>query len=218
MTKKILFFSFALLLVFSNAVFALNKPSSDSNIEELSYSFFLYYDNGQLYSDRDYEIKFDVLSEKFTPETINEGQLKFKGEILNFKNEIVKTFEFDPQKGDTSFKTGKITVKGPYIANGLRANFYDNNGVQALSVFVSAASICNDDGSCSAVAGENEKTCPSDCKKARTPIPTPAPIADTSFLGGGSDITLILIYVVGGAVVAGGAWFGWRWYWLSCRR
>src|SRR3989344_2279563 len=159
-----------LFLSFSIAS-ALTKPGPEANIDNLSYVFYLYYDNGQLFADRDYSIKFDVVDETFVPETLS-GAGAYKGEIVNLKSEIAKTFNFDPKRGDVSFTAGKVMIKGPYVADGMKAQFYNDRGEQLISMFINAGSICNDDGSCNSATGEGEKTCPNDCKKPRA---TPAP-------------------------------------------
>lgn len=197
------------LVLFSSVASALTKPGPNADIDNLTYVFYLYYDKGQLIADRDYEMKYDVLEEIFYPESPAQA-VAYKGEIVNFKSEVVKTFLFDPKKGNPAFTKGKIAVKGPYAPDGLRAQFYDNQGKQLLTIFINAASICNDDGSCDSVTGENEKTCPNDCKKPRA---TPVPSAATPISGflGDFDIMTIVTYVVGGVGVAVIAWFGWRW-------
>lgn len=204
----------ATLAVFCVAFFAnaVIKPDPSADINSLSYALFLYYDNGNIFADRDYEIKFDVLSEVFTPEVINEGQLKYRGDVLDVKNNVAKTFEFDPQKGNSNFKTGKVVVKAPYVPNGLRVIFYDNNNNNLVSVFVIGGSLCNDDDVCSAGAGENENNCPNDCKKQKTPTPTPIIAEEPGLLGGDSGLTSILIYVFVGLGVLVIAWFGWKWW------
>ncbi len=204
-------FLLVLFVSLPNFIYAVTKPAPDSNIDNLSYVFYLYYDNGQLFADRDYEIKFDLVNEVFSPESPNEA-VAYKGEIVNFKSEVVKTFKFDPQKGDVNFKSGKLMVRGPYVPNALSAKFYNNQNQPLVTMFISVASICNDDGFCDSVAGENEKTCANDCKKPRA-TPTPAVIQDDSsgFLGG-FDLNTVLIYVVGGAGVAVLAWLGWKWW------
>ncbi len=199
-----------LFLSFSVA-FALTKPSPDADPNSLSYVFYLYYDNGQLLADRDYEIKYDVLGEVFSPESPS-AEAAYRGTILNFKGEIVKTFLFDPKGGRSGFTTGKITVRGPYVGDGLRAQFYDNQGKQSVTVFVSASALCNDDNLCDTAGGESEKNCSNDCKKPRaTPTPV-ASIEPTSGFFTDFDLNTVLIYAVGGIGVAVIAWFGWRWW------
>src|SRR3989344_2351317 len=201
---SVLFLSFSI-------VSALTKPSSDADLNSLSYVFYLYYDNGQLFADRDYEIKFDVLNEVFAPESPT-AESAYRGAILNFKGEIVKTFLFDPRAGKSGFTAGKIMVRGPYVGDGLRAQFYDNQGKQSVTVFVSASALCNDDSLCDTAGGETEKNCSNDCKKPRA-TPTPAvSIEPTSGFFTDFDINTILIYLVGGVGVVAIAWFGWGWW------
>jgi len=203
------------ILIFSSLLFnftlvqALTKPGPDASIENLSYVFYLYYDNGQLFGDRDYEIKFDVIDKQYVPQTVNE-ETAYKGEIVNFKSEIAKTFFFDPKIGNPTNKTGKMLVEGPYVTDGQQVRFYNPQGQQLVTIFVVGASICNDDGTCNEGAGENDKTCSNDCKKPRA-TPAPAVIEETSApLGLGFDWNSILIYVVGGAGVVFIGWLGWK--------
>src|SRR3989344_3107775 len=77
----------------SVAVFVFLLPAwADIRIEDsYVYNFHLYYDNGQLFADRDFEFKYDVIPEEFTPETFN-TQFPFKGEIINLKNGVAAEF------------------------------------------------------------------------------------------------------------------------------
>lgn len=172
-----------------------------------SYLFHLYYDNGQLAADRDFEFKYDVIPETFIPETLN-TQFPYKGEVVNLKGEIAETFQFDPRHGDPKFVKGKISIKAPYLADGQKVNFYDGQGRQLLSIFVSESSFCNDDGVCNSDIGEDAATCPNDCK-LRTPVPI---ITTEPTLGEGMGGMLkLLIYPIIGVVLIGG-WFGWKWW------
>lgn len=194
-----------LLLV--SSVWAVTKPYPNDNLDSLSYVFYLYYDNGQLFGDRDYEVKYDIVNETFVPQVAVSGWYKF--EILNSKSEVVETVQFDPRQGNPAFVSGKLQVKGPYIPNGQRAIFYNDQNKQLVNLFMFEGALCNDDDSCSIGQGETEKTCPSDCvKKTITPIPSvsPAPTDD------GFDMLGIATYVFGGLAVAVGAWFGWKWW------
>lgn len=211
MKNKILFVVLLVTasFIYSLIIFALTKPGPDANIDNLSYIFYLYYDNGQLFADRDYEIKYDVVEEAFTPESLS-GPGTYRAEIINLKSEIAKTFTLDPKKGNSEFTVGKITIKGPYVADGMKAQFYNDRGELSVSMFINSASICNDDGSCSSATGENERSCPNDCKRAK-PTPIPSAPEPSGFFGDFDWIT-IAMYGAGGVGVAVGAWFGWRWW------
>ncbi len=202
MTKKllILVFGFALL---SGFVLADTVESQD-----FVYLFHLYYDNGQLFADRDVQLKYDVIPETFVQETLT-TQFPYKGEVISLKGEVAKTFQFDPRHGDPKFLKGKISVKAPYVSDGQKVVFYDSQGNQLLSIFVSESSFCNDDGACNPDVGEDTKTCPSDCKTA-TPIPTITTTQPST--GGWGGMIKILIYTIIGLGLAGGGWFGWRWW------
>jgi len=167
--------------------------------QKFVYLFHLYYDNGQLFADRDFEFKYDIIPEEFTPETFN-TQFLLKGEIINFKNEAAAEFFFDPKHGNSNFIEGKIKVKAPYVADGQKAVFYDSQGLQLLTIFVSESSFCDDDGICSLEKGEDEKTCPNDCAGV-TPMPSPE-----RGLFSGTSLLVLLVAVF--AVVVG--WYFWK--------
>src|SRR3989338_667598 len=165
------------------------------------YLFHLYYENGQLFADRDAQFKYDIIPEKFIPETLI-TQFPYKGEVINLKGEVAETFQFDPRQGNSKFLKGKISVKAPYFADGQKVNFYDGQVSQLLSIFVSESSFCNDDGVCNSEVGEDSKTCPYDCKTV-----TPVPTVSTGPSVGGSGVLKFLIYIIIGIVIAGGGWY-----------
>lgn len=175
----------------------------DRNPLASSYLFFLYYDNGQLFADRDFEFKYDIIPEVFVPETPN-TQFPYKGEIINLKGEVAGTFQFDPRQGNPQFLKGKIAVKAPYVPDGEKAVFYDSQGRSLLTVFVSESSFCNDDGVCNSDVGEDTKTCPSDCR-ILTSVPTVStePSADN----GKTGLVRGIVYIIVGVGLAGGLWY-----------
>ena len=182
---------------------------SESEEDRYVYLFHLYYDNGQLVADRDAEFKYDIVAEIFVPETLN-TQFPYKGEVINLKGEVAETFQFDPRQGNPNFLKGTLSVKVPYLPDGQKVSFYDGQGNQLLSIFVSDSSFCNDDGACNSDTGEDVKTCPSDCKSLATPVATPSvgPIAGG---GGTSGVIKGIIYLIIGLGITGG-WFGWKWW------
>ncbi|OGN02625.1 MAG: hypothetical protein A2655_02790 [Candidatus Yanofskybacteria bacterium RIFCSPHIGHO2_01_FULL_43_42] len=188
----------------SVAVFVFLLPAwADIRIEDsYVYNFHLYYDNGQLFADRDFEFKYDVIPEEFTPETFN-TQFPFKGEIINLKNGVAAEFLFDPKRGNPDFLKGKISVKAPYAPDGQKAVFYDSQGKILLTVFVSESSFCNDDGTCNSDRGESEQTCPNDCRSA---VPVPPPNLDKGFLS--ANVVILITLVI--AILAAGGWYVWR--------
>ena len=200
---KIIIFGIVGLFLLS-AFFA--YADDDRNPLLSSYWFFLYYDNGQLVADRDFEFTYDVVPETFVPEAFN-TQFPYKGEIINLNNQVAETFQFDPRRGDPKFLKGKISVKAPYVSDGQKAVFYDAQGNPLLTIFVSESSFCNDDGVCNTNNGEDEKTCPADCKGV-APLPT---VTEGPAGGlGGMLMTVIYVLIIAGA--AAGGWFGWKWY------
>lgn len=178
-----------------------------AQLQDFVYLFHLYYDNGQLVADRDVQFKYDVIPETFTPEILN-TQFPYKGEVVNLKGEIAETFEFDPRQGNSAFLKGALSIKAPYVPDGQKVIFYDGQGDQLISIFVSESSFCNDDGVCNPDVGEDAKTCPSDCRAA-TPIPT---ISTESPAGSSEGMINILIYTIIGLGVVGGGWYGWKWW------
>ncbi len=198
----------AIVLVFSLAGFVFAE--GDRSPLDSSYLFHLYYDNGNLVADRDVQFKYDIIPETFVPETINvQTPFPYKGEVVNLKGEIARTFQFDPRHGDPKFLKGKISVKAPYAPDGQKVIFYNNQNQSLLTIFVSESSFCNDDGVCNADVGEDHTTCPSDCKVA-TPPPAGGSTATTEPSAGlGGGLLKGIIYLIIGLGIVGGFWW-WR--------
>src|SRR3990167_9795757 len=202
--KKIIII-FLLSFVIGSGVYA---DVIENNSFAYTYLFHLYYDNGQLFADRDVKFKYDIIAEIFVPETLN-TQFPYKGEVINLKGEVAETFQFDPRQGNPKFLKGKISVKAPYVPDGQKVVFYNNQGDALLTIFVSESSFCNDDGACNPDVGEDTKTCPNDCKTA-TPVPTI--ITTQQSAGNWGGMIKILIYFIIGLGVVGGGWYGWKWW------
>jgi hypothetical protein len=203
-TISVTVISFFLIALMSSAV---TKPPADAELSSYSYVFYLYYDSGQLLGDRDYDVKFDVINEPFVQPSAISGA--YRVQIFDAKSEVVGSVDFDIRNGNPNMTRGKVQVKAPYVASGVKANFYDSEGRQLMTIFVSTVSLCNDDGFCSSTTGETEKTCPSDCKKAST---TPVVSALPPPVSGELDYIMLSIYGIAGIAVVVGAWFGWRWW------
>ena len=163
------------------------------------YNFYLYYDHGQLFADRDYPLKYDIIDDKFVEERITTAK-PYSFKVLSIKDVILAEHAFDPQQGNPKFLKGKVLVKGPYFADAARVDFYDDTGGSALTIDVSASSFCNDDGACNKDVGEDSFNCPADCKA--DPTATPPPIE-----GGG--LSRGVLTALGGSVVAIVIWLGW---------
>lgn len=193
---------FLLILILFVLPFFAFSDEAESN--DFIYIFHLYYDNGQLAADRDIEFKYDVVPEAFVHETVN-SQFPYKGEIITLNDRVAGIFIFDPRRGDPSFLKGKISVKAPYFSDGEKAVFYDAQGNQLLTIFVSDSSFCNDDGVCNVDNGEDENTCSADCKGV-TPLP---PVTDDTGSGqGGMLMNLVYVLIILGAGLGG--WYGWK--------
>jgi len=212
--SKFLSFSIS-IIVFGSLLLALGvgpvfaDEPGDSNF---TYLFHFYYDNGQLLADRDFEFSYDVVPEEYKPGTVT-TQFPFRGEITNFLNQVAGTFEFDPRGGDPDFLKGKISVKAPYVPDGQKAVFYDSQGRTLLTVFVSESSFCNDDGVCNSDRGEDENTCPNDCRGVMAPSPLDEnglPRAESRGGQGGILMSAIYVLIIAGAALGG--WFGWKWW------
>lgn len=141
-----------------------------STQQNFIYRFHLYYDTGQLFANRDFKFKYDVIPDDFVPETVSTAH-PFRGEIVSVKEEILSSFRFDPQKGNVTFSKGGIAVDAPYFADAARVDFYNDQGTKLLTIDVSGSSFCNDDGTCNSDVGENYQNCPNDCSR---PSPSPA--------------------------------------------
>ena len=186
-----------------------NYAFADKRLEsnDFIYLFHLYYDNDRLFADRDFEFNYDVIPEKFVPETYN-TQFPFRGEVINFKNKVAAEFLFDPRRGNPDFLKGKISIKAPYVSDGQKTVFYDSQGKTLLTIPVSESSFCDDDGVCNFDRGEYEDTCPNDCAGV-TPPPQPLDGED-GYWRDGMLMAIIYILIIAGAVLGG--WYGWRRY------
>ncbi len=173
------------------------------------YRFHLYYDNGQLFADRDFQFKYDIIAGPFITPSIT-APYPFKAEVISVSNKIITSFQFDPKNGNIKFVKGKISVDAPYAADGQKVNFYDSQNNQLLSIYVSESSYCNDDGICNSDVGEDINSCPNDCKVLQTPRPTiSAPVTPAS---SGPSIVMVLIYsIIGGGAVFGG-YYAYNWW------
>src|SRR3989344_5325746 len=194
---------FLLILILFVLTFFAFSDEAESN--DFIYIFHLYYDNGQLVTDRDFEFNYDVVPEAFVPETVN-TQFPYKGEIITLNGQVAGTFVFDPRRGDPKFLKGKLSVKAPYAPDGQKAVFYNNQCDALLTIFVSESSFCNDDGVCNVDNGEDQNTCPADCKGI-TPVPVASPGAGW---GGQGRMLMNLVYVL---IILGaglGGWDGWK--------
>ncbi|MBI2064186.1 MAG: hypothetical protein HYT66_00530 [Candidatus Yanofskybacteria bacterium] len=199
-----------LLLIFILFALPFFAFSDEAESDDFVYLFHLYYDNGQLVADRDVEFKYDVLPEVFVPETIN-TQFPYKGEIITFNDQVTGTFVFDPRRGNPSFLKGKLSVKAPYVPDGEKAVFYDAQGSQLLTIFVSESSFCNDDGVCNTDNGEDENTCSADCKGV-TPLPSVSEEPGPGGGQGGVPTAFIYVLIIAGAVLGG------LWYWFRKKK
>lgn len=195
-----------IILIFAVAVLPMFSFADQAAPNDYIYLFHLYYDNGKLVADRDFQYKYDVIPEKFVAENLT-TQFPYKGEVINLKDRVVATFEFDPRQGNPNFLKGKISVKAPYASDGKQVNFYDNQDKPLTTIFVNESSFCNDDGICNADVGEDSSSCPNDCKIAASLTPTPTPEQNKKSSG---LLSGIIWSVLGVLIIAG--WFIWKWW------
>jgi len=160
------------------------------------YVFHLYYDNGQLNADRDFQFKYDVVPDVFLQDSL--GQFPYRGEIINFLGQTSADFKFDP-------KAGKNSVKAPYVADGQKAIFYDTQNQPILTIPVSESSFCNDDGICDADRGEDFLSCSNDCRQSS--LPTPVPVNNDTSSTRSSGLWSGILYTLGGIILLGLFWW-----------
>lgn len=168
-----------------------------STQQNFIYRFHLYYDKGQLFANRDFEFKYDVIPDDFVAETVS-AATSFRGEIVSGKGEILSSFRFDPKKGNPGFTKGAIAVDGPYFANAAKVNFYNGTNQLLLTLDVSGSSFCNDDGTCNKDVGEDYQNCPNDCKRP-SPVPTYQPsvsVWQNMLIPGLAAVAIIIVILV----------------------
>ncbi len=196
---KILAIIISFTILFYGQITLSADEASPWSSQFFSYRFHLYYDNGQLFADRDFEFKYDLIAEQFTPETLT-TQTPYKGEIVNVQNETETTFQFDPKQGNPKFAKGKISIKGPYFADAAKANFYDDKNQLLLALDIGGSSFCNDDGTCNSDVGENYQNCPNDCKRP-SPSPTYQPPAPSVWQNMLISILVAAVVIVAALVI-----------------
>ena len=193
------FIIFLIALGLPLIVFGITESPEDQYV----YQFHLYYDNGQIFSDRDAQFAYEILSEEFISETVT-TQFPYRGEIINFAGEVAQRFTFDPKQGDVNFLKGKIAVKATYVADGQKAVFYNAENQSVLTVSVSESSFCNDDGICNADRGEDSLSCPKDCNQALSAPPATTPSPPVGESGG---LLSGILYTLAGLILAGLGWW-----------
>ena len=189
--KRVLFF-FCLMFIWMTSQVSADTTAFSNNFV---YNLHLYYDNGQLLADRDFEFEYDLIAGEYVPEIASAGS-SYKGEIINILGKVVATFYFDPKQGNSRFVKGKILIKGPYFADASEVNFYNDKNQLLLTLDLSGSSFCNDDGACNSDVGENYQNCPNDC-----PRPSPSPAYQPSAPSVWQNM-LIPILIAAAAIIA----------------
>mgnify|MGYP001583733550 FL=1 len=187
---KILLIVVALIL----GLFVLSSPlQADETADQYPfvYLFHLYYDNGQLFADRDFEFKYDLIAEPFVQPELS-TPTPYRGEVFSVSDASLGSFQFD-----STVAKGKISVKGPYFSNASKVNFYNDKGELLLTLSVSDSSVCNEDKVCNSDTGEDYNNCSADCKAPEVP---PA---------GGGGLPRGILFGIAGAIVAIVIWIVW---------
>jgi len=194
--KSKIFLTVITFLVFSFYILSSVRADTDNSPSSFYYVFHLYYGNGQLNTDRDFQFKYDVIPDVFVQAPV--GQFPYRGEVINFVDEISGDFKFDP-------KAGKNSVQAPYVADAQKVIFYDNQEQPVLTIPVSETSFCNDDGICNVDRGEDYLNCSKDCKNSlATPLPETAPPTPTNESSG---LLSGILYTLAGIILLGLLWW-----------
>jgi hypothetical protein len=175
------------------------------------YQLHLYYNNGTLVADRDFQYIYDVIPGTYTQPEIQTAY-PYVGEVVSIGGVKLIEVEFDPGIQLAGKTSGKLTVLMPYFANAKDINIYDNKRSILISIPVGETSFCNDDKICDSDVGENYINCSNDCTSSS--LATVSPSASPTALpktGKTSSLLSAILYVLGGLVIVGG-YFGWRWY------
>lgn len=196
--KKLNLKSKVFLIIVASLVFNSHVPffsvraDVNNNISSFHYVFHLYYADGKLNTDRDFQFKYDVIPDAFVQSSV--GQFPYRGEVVNFVGEISGDFKFDS-------KAGKNSVRAPYFADAQKVVFYDSQNQSVLTIPVSDSSFCNDDGICNVDKGEDYLNCSKDCKNSlATPLPEaiiPTETKESSGLLSGILYSLIGVVLLG---------------------
>lgn len=157
------------------------------------YLFKLYYDQGQLFADRDFEFKYDLIAENYTPEIIK-GQTGYRGEIMAIGGRKEATFQF-------SVRQGKMTTKAPYFSDAEAVNFYNPEGRKLLTISVRESSVCDNNGICESDVGEDKNNCSADChvlfspssEPELDPSAIPGPLNPSGFIMAGVPLGIVLL-------------------------
>jgi len=163
---------FLSLFVFS---FSLGLAAQDDGV--YTYVFHLYFDNGKLAADRDFQIPFELIAEKY--EGSGKVNNTFYGEILSVSNKKLADFSLDLPYGSK----GKLSARAPYFDNAKTANFYNRENIRIFSLDLAPSGpVCNENNICNAETGETYLNCANDCRAPNPSItPMPMPIGESDF-------------------------------------
>ena len=129
------------------------SDSVDFQDAGFTYLFRLYFDNGKLIGDRDFNPPFELIAQEYQLPTSVVSS--YQGEIISVRD--VKLASFPVAINPTNFK-GKVSAYAPYFPNAKTANFYNSDGTLISSIDLApGGSVCNEDGVCGADTGENNQ-------------------------------------------------------------
>jgi len=178
-----------------------------------SYLFHLYYDNGKLTVDKDFNSPFDLIAQDYQSLSISGAVsgFSFSGELFSVKGNKIADFGISTVLIPFGGK-GKISSYAPYLSNAKKAIFYDFSGTQILEIDVApGGAVCNEDEICNADTGEDSQNCPADCKIALTPTPTEISKPAPSLLGRIFSLTNLIGLAIVAALV-------WLFLWLKNKK
>lgn len=167
------------------------------------YLFKLYFDKGQLFADRDFEFKYDLIAENYSP-VLNPPTALLWGEVVAIGGKKEAAFQFSPHQG-------KMTVRAPYFSDADLVNFYNSQDQKLLTISVRESSVCNNNGVCESDGGENQTNCSADCKLVY-PAPASSPIISPPF-----DLASVNWWWVGGGAAGLAVIFLVFWFWRKNR-
>lgn len=142
-----------------------------------TYVFQLYFENGSLIEDRDFENPFELIAQEF--QKSNLAPNSYRGEIMSVTNKKLGDFTFSLPIGNEK----RLAVLAPYFDNAKTANFYNSQNQKLLTIDLAPSGpLCNEDKLCNNETGETNLNCSSDCPALTSSmVPIPMPVGKPSF-------------------------------------
>lgn len=139
-----------------------------------TYIFHLYFNNGNLTKDRDFDPPFELIAQEY--EGVDRTTMSYYGEIISVSNKKLADFPiFTPAAGK-----GKFSANAPFFDNAKTANFYDDQNQKLLTIDLAPSGpVCNEDKICNKDTGETYLNCSNDCSApVSSAIPSPTSFSD----------------------------------------